>query len=132
MDTPDRMPVDWQTVRKVLLIAKPDWKPLSGPEVENDDSRAYHFCQAVVEAYRAQLQVTCAGCGKRKDPYDFFRCWDCNAYLCRGCIRSHGVTNIPHPKRAEQYEQEISDLKAKIKKFDAEDEARADDDALWA
>jgi hypothetical protein len=114
---PKRMSVDWQTVRRVLLVTKPDWQPQTGNE-ETTDSRAYHFCQAILEAYRADLQVTCLHCRQLKDPYEFYRCWDCKAYLCEGCIKAHAPGHTAHPKLREQYETEIADLKSRYERME--------------
>ena len=126
---PRKMPKAWTTVRDVVRLAKPDWKPINSSAPTPDDAAnvfAYEFTQKVIEAYSAHLQARCSGCGERKDPYDFYRCWDCNAYLCQSCIRSHGVTNIPHPKLVQQYELEISGLKAVIAKYIAHAESDVD------
>ena len=129
--------MDWITVRKVLLMAKPDWQPISvgenGIRRPDDDANAaaYEFCEKVMRAYDDHNMVACSGCKQKKSPHGFFRCWDCEAYLCRECIRGHGVSNIPHPKLIKQFEDEIAALKKRIEQYVARDDARDDHDSLW-
>lgn len=123
---------DWQTVRRILLRVRPNWKPIisSSPTPEDDGNRRdYDLCESILWAYPMR---DCSHCKRERYWWNFYRCWDCKAYLCEDCIKSHfGSNHQPHPKLIEQYETEIAKLKASIEKYVARDDARDDHDLLW-
>lgn len=124
--------VDWQTVRAVLLRARPDWKPINSgaPTPEDAANRHdYELCEALLKAYPL---TKCSHCKAERSCWAFYRCWDCKAFLCEDCIKSHfGNGHQPHPKLIEQYEKEIADLKARCARYAAADDARDEDQSLW-
>jgi hypothetical protein len=125
--------VDWQTIRKVLLTVRPDWKPINSAAPTSEDevnTRDYAFCQAILASYP---KVLCSHCRTEYFWWNFYRCWDCQAYLCKDCIKDHfGKNYQPHPKLIEQYEAEIATLKLEVDRYRREEDARDEDDSLWS
>lgn len=123
---------DWQTVRAVLLRVRPDWKPINSSSPTPEDAanrRDYELCDAILQAYP---MTKYSHCKTERHCWRFYRCWDCKAYLCEDCIKSHfGSGHQPHPKLIEQFEAEIAELKSRLDQYQRSDEARADDEALW-
>lgn len=124
--------VDWQTVRRILLRARPNWKPVNSSDPKPEDvanSQAYELCDAILRAYPL---TKCSHCNQERSCWAFYRCWDCKAYLCEDCIKSHfGDNHRPHPKLIEQYEKEIAELKAQVKRHEIADDIRDENEALW-
>ena len=125
--------VDWQTVRAVLLRAKPDWKPTNSSDPKPEDaanSAAYDLCDAILRAYPL---TKCSHCKTERSCWAFYRCWDCKTYLCESCILTHfGPNHRPHPKLIEQYDAELASLKDRLARYQAADDARDEHDSLWS
>ena len=116
--------VDWTRIRSVLVAVKPTWEPSR----HNEPNLDWDFAQALIEEYARQTLVKCAHCDERADPRAFFRCWDCNAFLCERCIKAHmGPNHTPHPRMIEAWEAEIADLKGRLQRIRDAESARLDD-----
>lgn len=54
------------------------------------------------------LSVTCRTCKRIVHALDAYRCFDCGAHLCAGCVPSHfGNRHEPHPMHLEEYTEAL-------------------------
>lgn len=85
--------VGWQTIRNVLEAVHPGWEPTHN----SDPDPTWDFAKALIEGYIASTYRECLHCNKSFDPYFLYRCWDCDASVCKNCVGLHmGPSHKPH------------------------------------